>query len=64
MYSLLVEGVFHEIHNTGRNPKRQLNKTVSGFWVHIAAKIASHTLRLLLRRHFGINVLTSPSQPL
>jgi len=59
-----VEGVFHEIQNTGRNPERLLNKTVDGFCVHIAAKIASHTLRLLLRRHFGIDVLTFQSQPI
>ncbi|QLE46100.1 IS982 family transposase (plasmid) [Nostoc sp. C052] len=58
-----VEGVFHEIQNTGRNPERLLNKTVDGFCVHIAAKIASHTLRLLLRRRFGIDVLTFQSQP-
>nr|ADO19108.1 transposase [Nostoc flagelliforme str. Sunitezuoqi] len=59
-----VEGVFHEIQNTGRNPERLLNKTVDGFSVHIAAKIASHTLRLLLRRRFGIDVLTFQSQPI
>ena len=53
-----IEGVFHEIQNTGRNPERLLNKTVIGFLTHIAAKIASHTLRLLLRRHFSIDVLT------
>ncbi|WP_193198826.1 transposase [Nostoc sp. MG11] len=69
-----VEGVFHEIQNTGRNPdsaaiagtpaSRLLNKTVDGFCVHIAAKVASHTLRLLLRRRFGIDVLTFQSQPI
>ncbi|MDZ8184009.1 MAG: hypothetical protein RMX96_03995 [Nostoc sp. ChiSLP02] len=32
--------------------------------VHITAKIASHTLRLLLRLRFGINVLTFQSQPI
>ena len=53
-----IEGVFHEIQNTGRNPERLLSKTIDGFCVHIAAKIASHTLRLLLKRRFGINVLT------
>lgn len=53
-----IEGVFHEIQNTGRNPERLLNKTVEGFCVHIAAKLASHTLRLLLKRQFGIDVLT------
>ena len=53
-----IEGVFHEIQNTGRNPERLLNKTVAGFATHMAAKITSHTLRLLLRLQFGIDVLT------
>ena len=53
-----IEGVFHEIQNTGRNPERLLNKTVTGFTTHMAAKITSHTLRLLLRFQFGIDVLT------
>ena len=56
-----IEGVFHEIQNTGRNPERLLNKTVQGFATHIAAKITSHTLRLLLRSQFGIDVLTFQS---
>ena len=53
-----IEGVFHEIQNTGRNPERLLNKTVQGLATHMAAKIASHTLRLLLRDRFAIDVLT------
>lgn len=53
-----IEGVFHESQNTGRNPERLLNKTVEDFCVHIAAKLASHTLRLLLKRRFAIDVLT------
>lgn len=56
-----IEGVFHEIQNTGRNPERLLNKTVGGLATHMAAKITSHTLRLLLRRRFGIDVLTFQS---
>jgi hypothetical protein len=56
-----IEGVFHELQNTGRNPERLLNKTVNGFATHIAAKITSHTLRLFLRRQFGIDVLTFQS---
>lgn len=56
-----IEGVFHEIQNTGRNPERLLNKTVNGFATHIAAKITSHTLRLLLRRQFGIDIQTFQS---
>ena len=46
---------------TGRNPERLLNKTVQGFTTHIAAKITSHTLRLLLRSQLGIDVLTFQS---
>ena len=57
-----IEGVFHEIQNTGRNPERLLNKTVAGFAIHMAAKITtSHTLRLLLRLQFGIDVQTFQS---
>ena len=52
-----IEGVFHEIQNTGRNPERFLNKTVEGLNTHMAAKIASHTLRVLLRKILGIDVL-------
>ena len=57
-----LEGVFHEIQNTGRNPEN-LNKTVKGLTVHMAAKIASHTLRLFLRRQLQIDVLTFQSLP-
>jgi hypothetical protein len=53
--------VVHEIQNTGRNPERLLNKTVGGLATHMAAKIASHTLPLLLRGRFGIDVLTFQS---
>ena len=53
--------VFHEIQNTGRNRERLLNKTVAGFATHMAAKISFHTLRLLLRRQFGIDVQTFQS---
>ena len=45
----------------GRNPERLLNKTVAGFAIHMAAKITSHTLRLLLRLQFGIDVQTFQS---
>ena len=45
-----IEGVFHEIQNTGRNSERLLRKTVEGFATHIAAKITSRTLRM-----FGVS---------
>ncbi|MDX2229148.1 MAG: IS982 family transposase [Leptolyngbyaceae cyanobacterium bins.349] len=53
-----IEGGFNEIQNTGRNLERLFRKTVVGMCVHVAAKMASHTLRILLRQRFGINVLT------
>lgn len=53
-----IEGVFQEIQNTGRNRERLLNKTVQGLATHLTAKMTSHTLRLLLRDRFAINVLT------
>jgi Transposase DDE domain len=62
-----IEGVFNEVQNTGRNLEHLLRKTVTGLCVHVAAKMASHTLRVLLRQRFGIDVLTftqSSVQPL
>ena len=53
-----VEGVFNEVQNTGRNLERLLRKKVSGLCTHVAANMASHTLRILLRKRFGIDVLT------
>lgn len=53
-----IEGVFNEVQNTGRNVERLLRKKVSGLCTHIAAKMASHTLKVLLRQRFGIDVLT------
>jgi hypothetical protein len=53
-----IEGVFNEVQNTGRNLERLFRKKVEGLCVHVAAKMASHTLRILLRQRFGIDVLT------
>jgi hypothetical protein len=53
-----IEGVFNEVQNTGRHLEHLLRKTVTGLCVHVAAKMASHTLRLLLLKRFGIDVLT------
>ncbi len=39
-----------------RNPERLLNKTTAGLATHMAAEIASHTLRLLLCSQFGIDI--------
>jgi len=53
-----IEGVFHEIQNTGRNLERLLAKTVSGLCARVIAKMTSHLLRHLLRIDFNINVQT------
>ena len=53
-----IEGVFHEIQNTGRNIERLLAKTVVALCTRVIAKMTTHLLRHLLRVDFGINVQT------
>lgn len=58
-----IEGTFNELQNTGRNLERLLAKTVVGLCTRIIAKIASHALKLLLHREFGIDVQTFTVSP-
>jgi hypothetical protein len=51
-----IEGVFHEIQDTGRNLERLLTKTVIGLSTRVITKMTSHLLRHLLRLDFDINV--------
>jgi hypothetical protein len=53
-----IEGVFHEIQNTGRNIERLLSKTMLGLCTRVIAKMTSHLLRHLLLIDFGVNVQT------
>jgi hypothetical protein len=53
-----IEGVFHEIQDTGRNIERLLAKTIVGLCTRVIAKITSHLLRYLLLIDFGVNVQT------
>ncbi len=53
-----IQGVFHEIQNTGRNIERLLTKTVIGLCTRVIAKMTSHLLRHLLLIDFGVNVQT------
>ena len=53
-----IEGVFHEIQDTGRNIERLLAKTVLGLTTRVITKMAAHLLRHLLRIDFGVNVQT------
>jgi hypothetical protein len=58
-----IESAFNEIQNTGRNLERLLAKTVLGLATRVIAKMASHALKLLLRRNFGIDVQTFTGLP-
>jgi hypothetical protein len=53
-----IEGVFHELQNTGRNIERLLAKTVIGLVTHVIAKVTAHLLKYLLRLQYGIDVQT------
>jgi Transposase DDE domain len=53
-----IEGVFHEVQNTGRNIERLLAKTVVGLCTRVIAKMTSHLLRHLLYYDFRVNVQT------
>jgi hypothetical protein len=53
-----IEGVFHEIQNTGRNLEHLLAKTVWGLRTCVVARMTSHLLRRILLTDFGINVQT------
>ena len=53
-----IEGVFHEIQNTGRHLERLLAKTVVGLVTRVITKVTAHLLRHLLRRQYGIDIQT------
>lgn len=53
-----IEGVFHEVQNTGRNLERLLAKTVLGLCTRVITKMTSHLLRRILLSDFGVNVQT------
>jgi hypothetical protein len=53
-----VEGAFDLLKEGGRSVEHTLARTVDGICARIMAKIAGGTLRLFLRRFFGIDVLT------
>jgi len=53
-----IEGVFHELQNTGRNVERLLAKTVIGLATRVIAKVTAHLLKHILHSRFGIDVQT------
>ncbi len=52
-----IEGVFHEIQNTGRNIERFLAKTILGLTTRVIAKMTAHLLRHLLRKEFRLQAI-------
>jgi transposase len=53
-----IEGVFHELQNTGRNLERLLAKTVDGLATRVIAKVTAHLLKHILRCRYQIDVQT------
>jgi hypothetical protein len=53
-----IEGVFHELQNTGRNLERLLAKTVEGLATRVIAKVTAHLFKHILRLRYGIDVQT------
>ncbi len=51
-----IEGLFHELQNTGRNIERLLAKTVLGLCTRIIAKITSYVLKCVLLANFNVKV--------
>lgn len=53
-----IEGVFHELTDTGRDLEGLLAKTIIGLCTRVIAKMASHALKCVLNFQFGIKVQT------
>jgi Transposase DDE domain len=53
-----IEGVFHEIQNTGRHLEHLRAKKVSGLVKRVCEKITSHLMRLWLKSRFCIDIQT------
>ena len=51
-----IEGVFHELQNTGRNLERLLAKTVAGLATRLIAKITAHLFKRILRATYHIDI--------
>ena len=53
-----IEGVFDLLKEGGRSVEHTLARTVRGLATRVISKISSLTLKLFLRKFFGINILT------
>lgn len=55
-YRMRIEGVFHELTDTGCNLERLHARTLIGLCTRIIAKITSHVLRFFLQLRFGVSI--------
>lgn len=51
-----IEGVFHQLQNTGRNLERLLAKTLFGLTARVTLKVTCLVLKRLLARQFGFDI--------
>ena len=51
-----IEGVFHQLQNTGRNLERLLAKTLFGLTARVTLKVTCLVLKRLLARDFGFDI--------
>lgn len=59
-----IEGACKEMRNTGRNWERLFRNTVLGVCTHVIAKVTSHTLKVVVRRFFQIDIQTFSTEDL
>lgn len=57
-YRMRIEGVFHELTDTGCNLERLHARTLIGLCTRIIAKLTSYVLRFFLHLYFGISIQT------
>jgi hypothetical protein len=55
-YRQRIEGVFHELTDTGCNLERLHARTLTGLCTRLIAKLTCHTLRFFLHLQFGIQI--------
>ena len=53
-----IEGVFHELQNTGRYLERLLAKTRVGLMTRLISKVTAHLLRYILKKQLQIDIQT------
>ena len=53
-----IETTYDQLKEGGRSVEHTLAKTIDGLCMRVATKIASLTMRLFLKKFFGIDVLT------